>query len=99
MRNERGITLIALIITIIILVILSAVSTAIITESNIINYAKKGAGDYQTREDEELEMLGQAEEFMMEVLGGSTSGTNPGESRRKYGRNNGSRDIRYKYST
>ena len=44
--NEKGITLVALIITIIILVILTAVSIVSVYKSKIVEYAIKGAQDY-----------------------------------------------------
>ena len=61
--REAGITLIALIITIIIMIILAAVSVTIITRSNVINYAKNGANEYQIREEEELDMFAQVEKI------------------------------------
>ena len=48
MRKERGITLIALVITIIVLIILAGVSIQLLLgENGIITKAKKGKGDYQ----------------------------------------------------
>ncbi len=48
MRRERGITLIALVITIIVLIILAGVSIQLLLgENGIITKAKKGKGDYQ----------------------------------------------------
>lgn len=48
LRQEKGITLVALIITIIVLVILAAVSIAAVYQSNIVNYAVNGAQNYAT---------------------------------------------------
>lgn len=53
MRKERGITLIALIITIIIMLILVAVSVNIIVKSNIIGTAEKTANGYKAAQDGE----------------------------------------------
>ena len=48
MKKERGITLIALVITIIVLIILAGVSIQLLLgENGIITKAKKGKGDYQ----------------------------------------------------
>ena len=46
LKKERGITLIALIITIIILVILAAVSIRAVTNMKIVDYAVNGAENY-----------------------------------------------------
>ena len=76
--RENGITLIALIITIIILLILVAVSVATITRSNIINYARKGASDYELREGEEEKLLAQLEDELRKNLGESEEDDNDG---------------------
>ena len=47
MRDTRGITLVALIITIIVLIILSAVTIKIVTDMKIIEFAIKGTEDYR----------------------------------------------------
>ncbi len=48
MKKERGITLIALVITIIVLIILAGISiNLLLGENGIITKAKKGKGDYQ----------------------------------------------------
>ena len=53
MRKNKGITLIALIITIVIMLILVAVSVNIIINSNIIGQAEKAADKYKTASEEE----------------------------------------------
>ena len=53
-QQERGITLIALIITIIVLVILAAVSISAVYNSNIINYAVNGAINYASELREKM---------------------------------------------
>ena len=47
LKNERGITLVALVITIVILIILATVSISIALNQNLIGTAKKGAEDYK----------------------------------------------------
>ena len=47
-KTEKGITLVALIITIIVLVILAAVSIAAVYQSRIVNYAINGTMTYAT---------------------------------------------------
>ena len=52
-KFEKGITLIALIITIIILLILAVVTIGSIKDSNIITYAQNASRDYNTEKDKE----------------------------------------------
>jgi len=64
MRRERGITLIALVITIIVLIILAGISIQLLLgENGIITKAKKGKGDYEeSKAREELTLvLGEAQ--------------------------------------
>ena len=53
MRKEKGITLVALIITIIIMLILVAVSVNILVKSNLIGTAEKAANGYKTAYERE----------------------------------------------
>ena len=53
MRKNKGITLIALIITIIIMLILVAVSVNILIKSNLIGIAEKATDKYKTASEEE----------------------------------------------
>ena len=55
--NEKGITLVALIITIIILVILAVVSIMAVYRSKIVNYAINGTIDYATEAINENKVL------------------------------------------
>lgn len=57
LRQEKGITLVALIITIIVLVILAAVSIAAVYQSNIVDYAVNGAKNYATEAGRENKIL------------------------------------------
>ena len=58
MKKNKGITLIALIITIIVLIILAGISIAILTgEDGLITKAKQGAQNYQNATIEEQERL------------------------------------------
>lgn len=56
MKEEKGITLIALIITIIVMLILVAVSVAVVINSNLIGAAEKAANKYNAA-DESLNSL------------------------------------------
>ncbi len=53
MRKNKGITLVALIITIIIMLILVAVSVNVLIKSNLIGIAEKTTGKYKTASEEE----------------------------------------------
>lgn len=54
MKKNKGITLIALIITIIVMLILVAVSVNILTKSNLIGNAEKATNAYKTATEEEI---------------------------------------------
>ena len=53
LREEKGITLVALIITVIILVILAAVTIITLQNSKMINYAVEGTQNYSKAQTEE----------------------------------------------
>ena len=57
MKNEKGITLIALIITIVILVILAAVSIRAVTNMGIVGQAVNGTQEYAQKAIEENQMM------------------------------------------
>lgn len=69
LKKENGITLVALVVTIIILIILAAVSVRVITKSNIINYTKNGAANYQAAENKEEEDLKNVEAMIKDAIG------------------------------
>ena len=60
-KTQKGITLIALIITIIILLILAVVTIGSIKNSNIITYAQNAATDYNTKKDDEEDIINEYE--------------------------------------
>ena len=63
-KKERGITLIALIITIIILVILAAVSIRAVTNMKIVDYAINGSQNYVAAGKNENKMLDDTASFL-----------------------------------
>ena len=78
-RSDRGITLVALIITIIILVILAAVSISAVYNSKIVDYAVNGATDYAGEAVKENEIMSGTESLIdstvkkiEDILGGKT---------------------------
>ena len=68
-KQEGGITLIALIITIIVLVILAAVTLNSIFGNNIIEIATNGAINYAEEQQKELGMLNDVSDLLGEVTG------------------------------
>ena len=58
MKNQKGITLVALIITIIVMLILVAVSVAVVINSNLLGAADKATGKYKEEAGKE-ENLGE----------------------------------------
>ena len=75
MRENKGITLIALIITIIILIILTAVTLNNVIGTDLIGFAGSAAGNYIDAEKEEEEKIS---ELMSKGGIGSTPGTEEG---------------------
>ena len=64
-REEKGITLVALVVTIIVLIILAGVTLNIVLDNDgIINKAKQAADDYENAQKEEQELLGQIEKYL-----------------------------------
>ena len=68
LKKEKGITLIALIITIIILVILAAVSIRAAYNTGIIDYGINGTQKYAEEGKKEKRVLSDTEEFMKSML-------------------------------
>ena len=64
-RKEKGITLVALVVTIIVLIILAGVTLNIVLDQNgIINKAQQATEDYNTAQKEEQELLGVVEDYI-----------------------------------
>ena len=64
-KKEKGITLVALVVTIIVLIILAGVTLNIVLDQDgIINKAQQAVGDYDNAQKEEQEMLNQVENYM-----------------------------------
>ena len=82
-RNECGITLVALIITIIILIILVAVSINAVLSSNFINLATQGTINYAEAQSDEQKKMDDLDSHLKDVItkvqeyAVSGSGTNP----------------------
>lgn len=74
-KNERGITLVALIITIIILIILAAVTINALTHDGLAEMAIKGAQDYDKAQQNEMNMLNDIDAMVKETLKNIEDGT------------------------
>lgn len=75
MRN-KGITLVALVITIIVLIILAGISiTILLGEDGLIDKSKKGANDYRISATNELETLDAINEIVNDIVDGSNTVT------------------------
>lgn len=68
LRTEKGITLVALIITIIVLVILAAVSIAAVYNSRVVDYAVNGATGYTQAAVDENNILSGTESLLDSTL-------------------------------
>ena len=79
--KERGITLIALVITIIVLLILAGVSIAMLTgENGILTQAQRAANETENAAQNEAAILDEYNEYLNNVTGGgSTGGGDTGE--------------------
>ena len=76
-REEKGITLVALVVTIIVLIILAGVTLNIVLDQDgIINKAQQAVGDYDNAQREEQELLNQVANYMNNPGGGSGGGEN-----------------------
>ncbi|MCI8393364.1 MAG: hypothetical protein HFJ23_06290, partial [Clostridia bacterium] len=64
LKNERGITLVALIITIIILILLTAITINGVFKSKIIDTATDAAIKYSIAQQKEIDMLKDLDEYI-----------------------------------
>lgn len=68
LRQEKGITLVALIITVIILVILAAVTIISLQNSEMIKYAVEGTQNYDKAQGEEERIVNGFEQNVSKTL-------------------------------
>ena len=74
-RAKKGITLIALIITIVVLLILAAVAISSITNDGILSYAQNAAKEYNQSVQNEQERLNQYTNFLQNKSNKNDEGT------------------------
>lgn len=68
MKAEKGITLVALVITIIVLLILAMVTVKVVLDSKIIPHAENAATDYQAAAEDENLALQNAANTMDNII-------------------------------
>lgn len=69
-KKERGITLVALVVTIVVLLILAGVSISLVLGNNgIVTKSKEAKRNYQTAANEERVTMNTAYEDMMNLIG------------------------------
>ena len=74
-KNEKGITLIALVVTIVVLLILAGVSLSLVLgENGLINKSKEARDKYAEATKNEQSELDKVDEWLEENIGGSTGG-------------------------
>ena len=64
MKAEKGITLVALVVTIIVLLILAIVTISIVWKGKIMDYANEGVTSYNEAQINEAEQLNSVEKHM-----------------------------------
>lgn len=80
MKNQKGITLIALVITIIVLLILAGVSISMISgDDGIATKASQAAEKTKEKSDEEMEKLGTVDDYIDEKVNSSSTKTEDSE--------------------
>ena len=72
-KTQKGITLVALVITIIVLLILAAVAIGAIQNKGIIKYAQNASADYETAEKQEQSVLASLLDKIKEKVPGNES--------------------------
>lgn len=72
MRKQKGITLVALILTIVILLILAVVTITSITGEGVIDKAKNARDSYEGAADDENSMLSNYSSLMDNIILNST---------------------------
>jgi len=80
-KTQKGITLVALVITIIVLLILAAVAIGAIQNKGIIKYAQNASADYETAEKQEQSVLASLLDKIKEKVPGNESTGNDYEEK------------------
>lgn len=67
-KSEKGITLVALVITIVILIILATVSITIALNGGLVGHAESGADAYKAAQDKETKGITNVEHWVNGLL-------------------------------
>lgn len=78
-KSNKGITLVALIITIIVLLILAGVSISFVLQGNILGNAEKAVDAYDDAAAEEADNLTYINQLIDDKINQIVNGTNSGE--------------------
>ena len=70
LKKERGITLVALVVTIIILLILAGVSIAMVSGDGLFSRSRNAVNAYKNSADNEALQLNVYEQYMVNEIGG-----------------------------
>ncbi len=76
LKNQKGITLVALVVTIIILVILATISISIVVNQDLIGAAKEAKGLYENQDEEFNKLEGNTAYFVRQEMGNALASTN-----------------------
>ena len=69
LKQQKGITLVALVITIVVLIILAGVAISLtLSDNGIFNRAREGANEYKTEQTKELTMLNELDTQINEIM-------------------------------
>ncbi len=80
MRKQKGITLVALVITIIVLLILAGVSISMISgDDGIATKASQAAEKTKEKSDEELDKLASVDDYIQDKVNGTKTEQDPGQ--------------------
>ena len=79
-REQKGITLIALIITIVVLIILAVVTIDSIRSTGLIRHTEDSATKYKDKQKEENAILSEYENYINESLSNGNNGSDSSES-------------------
>ena len=64
LKEQKGITLVALVITIIVLIILAGISISLVLNNGLVPKAKEGAANYQKAANAEAQMIQDIVEYV-----------------------------------
>ncbi len=79
LRNQHGITLVALVVTIVILIILATISISIVLNGGLVDKATKGKDLYENEQNKFNEVESNAVNYIDQIMKDLQVPTQPGE--------------------